>query len=212
MTMPANIILIGSRCTGKTTTGRRLAEQLRWSFADADDLIEAVAGKSIAEIFATEGEAGFRDREAAALAELCSRSGCVIATGGGAILREANRRLLDAHGFVAWLTASPETLWARIQGDPSTAARRPNLTATGGIEEVRTLLAAREPHYREVADFAIATDALSPEAVASAILTACRSQVPSFTWNFWYGMVVLHPPRRLVPAGLRHWVDGGVVY
>src|SRR5262245_38591805 len=100
--MPANIILVGSRCTGKTTTGKRLAEQLRWSFADVDDRIEAVAGKSIAEIFATEGETGFRDREAAALAELCMRSECVIATGGGAILREANRLLLDARGFVAW--------------------------------------------------------------------------------------------------------------
>jgi shikimate kinase len=175
--MPANIILVGSRCTGKTTTGRRLAEQLRWSFADVDDRIEAVAGKSIAEIFAAEGESGFRDREAAALAELCAQSECVIATGGGAILREVNRQLLDARGFVVWLTASPEVLWARIQADPTTAARRPNLTASGGEEEVRNLLAAREPLYREVADFVIATDTLSPETVAACILTACRSQV-----------------------------------
>jgi shikimate kinase len=170
--MPSNIILIGSRCTGKTTTGRRLAELLGWAFADADDRIEAVAGKSIAEIFATEGEPSFRDREAAAIGELCARGGCVIATGGGAVMREANRRLLKANGFVVWLTGSPETLWARIQADPATAARRPNLTAAGGEAEVRNLLAVREPVYREVADFAVATDTLSPEAVASAILTA----------------------------------------
>jgi shikimate kinase len=96
----------------------------------------------------------------------------VVATGGGAVLREANRRLLSARGFVAWLTASPETLWARLRSDPATAARRPNLTAAGGEEEVRQLLAVREPLYRAVAHFAVDTGTLSPEAVASAILTA----------------------------------------
>ena len=170
--MSANIILIGYRCTGKTTVGRLIAAQLGWDFADADEHLEAVAGKSIAEIFVAEGEAGFRDREAHSLTELCARSDCVVATGGGAVLREANRTLLNASGFVAWLTAAPETVWARVAGDATTAARRPNLTAAGGIEEVRALAAAREPLYRELADFVIASDTLSPDAVASAILTA----------------------------------------
>src|SRR6266545_3392241 len=75
--MPQNIILVGLRCTGKTTVGRLLAQRLSWSFADADDRIEAVAGTTIADIFVAEGEPGFRDREAAALAELCGRSACV---------------------------------------------------------------------------------------------------------------------------------------
>ena len=97
----------------------------------------------------------------------------MIATGGGAILREANRQLAEARsGFVTWLTAAPETLWERLQTDPTTAARRPNLTASGGLEEVRSLIAAREPLYREIADFAVASDTLSPEAVAAAIFTA----------------------------------------
>jgi shikimate kinase len=170
--MPQNIILVGPRCTGKTTAGRLLAARLGWPFADVDDRIEAAAGQSIADIFATEGEAGFRTREAAALEELCARSGCVIATGGGAILRETNRRLMKARGFVVWLTAAPETLWHRLRADPATAARRPNLTPAGGEDEVKALLAAREPLYREVADFVSPTDALSPEAVADAILTA----------------------------------------
>src|SRR6266542_2402369 len=170
--MPQNIILVGLRCTGKTTVGRLLAQRLSWSFADADDRIEAVAGKTIADIFVAEGEPGFRDREAAALAELCGRSACVIATGGGAILREANRRLLKANEFVVWLAAAPEALWERMNTDPATAARRPNLTASGGLEEVRNLIAAREPLYREVAHFAVPSDTLSPEAVADAILTA----------------------------------------
>jgi shikimate kinase len=169
---PSNIILIGYRCTGKTTVGRLLAKRLGWSFADADDLVEARAGKSIAEIFATEGEGRFRDREAAAIAELCAGPTCVIATGGGAVMREATQLLLRASGFVVWLTAAPETVWARLVTDPTTSARRPNLTATGGEQEVRALIAAREPIYRETADFAVASDALSPEAVADAILVA----------------------------------------
>ena len=170
--MPHNIILIGYRCTGKTTVGHYLARRLGWPFADVDDLIEAVAGMSIKDIFATEGEAGFRDREAAALAELCARPACVVATGGGAVMREANRAAIKANGFVVWLTASPETVWERLQTDPTTAARRPNLTSTGGEEEVRALLAAREPVYRELADFAVASDSLSPESLADTILTA----------------------------------------
>ena len=170
--MPHHIILVGYRGSGKTTVGRLLADRLGRPFADADDFIESGAGKSIADIFVAEGEAGFRDREAAALADLCARSGWVIATGGGAVLREANRRLLKASGFVVWLTAAPETLWERLQADPTTAARRPNLTAAGGRAEVQALAAAREPLYREVADFVSIGDAPSPDALADAILTA----------------------------------------
>ncbi|QJW99166.1 shikimate kinase [Frigoriglobus tundricola] len=169
--MARNIILVGYRCTGKTTVGRRLAQLLGWPFADADDHIEAVAGRSVTEIFASEGETGFRDRESAALAELCARSGCVIATGGGAVLREPNRRLLKASGLVVWLTAAPDTLWGRMQTDPTTAARRPNLTAGGGWDEVRALVAAREGLYREVADFVRNGDSQSPDEIAAAILT-----------------------------------------
>ena len=169
------VFLIGARGTGKSTVGRAVADRLGWNFVDADECIEGAAGKTIAEIFAAEGEAGFRDREANVLAELCRREKHVLATGGGVVLRPANRELLKASGFVAWLTASPEAAFARLQSDPTTASRRPKLTAQGGIEEVRTLMAAREPLYRECVDFTIATDALSPEAVASAILSAWNS-------------------------------------
>ena len=166
------VFLIGYRGTGKTTVGRLLADRLGWGFVDADDRIEATAGRSIAEIFAAEGEAGFRDREAAAVAELARLDRHVVSTGGGVILRPANRELLRAAGFVAWLTADPDTIWTRLLTDPTTAARRPNLTASGGADEVRTLLAAREPLYRETAAVRIPTDAPSPEAVADAILSA----------------------------------------
>ncbi|MBP3955755.1 shikimate kinase [Gemmata sp. G18] len=170
--MAQNIILVGYRCTGKTTVGKLLAERLARPFADVDDLVEAHAAKSIKDIFAAESEAGFRDRESVALQELCARSTSVISTGGGAVLREANRALLKANGFVVWLTATPETVWARLQTDPTTAARRPNLTSTGGEEEVRALIAAREQLYREVADCAVACDTLPPAGVADVILTA----------------------------------------
>jgi len=166
------IRLIGYRGTGKTTVGRLLAARLGWDFVDADDHIETVAGRTIAEIFAVEGEAGFRDREAAAIRDLCGRERLVLATGGGAVLRSANRELLRSAGLVVWLTATPETAWARLQNDPTTSARRPNLTANGGIEEVRTLLAARSPLYEELAHFVADADTPSPEAVAAAIFSA----------------------------------------
>lgn len=168
------LFLIGSRGTGKSTVGRVLASRLGWGFVDADERIEAAAGMSIAEIFAVEGEAGFRDRESAMLAELCQLAGHIIATGGGVVLRSANRDLLRAGGPVVWLTATPETLWNRLQDDHTTAARRPNLTAHGGLDEVRTLLAVRNPLYHETADFRFDTEGLSPDAVADAILTACN--------------------------------------
>jgi shikimate kinase len=176
--LPNCIILIGYRGSGKTTVGRLLAQQLGWDFADADDHIETTAGKSIAAIFKDEGEPGFRDREAAALADLCQRQRIVIATGGGAVLRPANRELLRNSGFIAWLTTAPTTSWERLQGDATTASRRPNLTTSGGLEEVQTLIAARTPIYRELSHFSIDTDTESPEAVASAILTACNGGTP----------------------------------
>lgn len=169
---PSRLILVGYRGTGKTTVGRLLADRLGWEFADCDDHIEAAAGRSIAEIFATEGEPGFRDRESETLRRLCTRERCVIATGGGAIQRPINRELLRTAGFVSWLVSSPETIWVRLQSDPATAARRPNLTSNGGMEEVRTLLTAREPLYREIADFTADADAPSPEDVAAAIFKA----------------------------------------
>lgn len=166
------LFLIGYRGTGKSTLGPLLARRLGWTFADADERTEATAGKTIATIFASEGETGFRNREAATLVELSRCENHVIATGGGVILREANRSLLRASGFVVWLIASPETIAHRLQADPTTRDRRPNLTATGGLDEIRTLLAARESLYRQTADFAITTEALSPDAAADAILSA----------------------------------------
>jgi shikimate kinase len=169
--LPDCLFLIGYRCTGKSTVGRLLAGRLGRPFLDTDDLVEARAGCSIAELFARSGEAAFRDLEEAALADACYPPGGVVATGGGVVLREANRRRLRESGFVAWLTADAETISARLAGDPASAGRRPALTV-GGRAEVEALARQRELLYRECAHLAVETAGQSPEAVASAILAA----------------------------------------
>jgi len=165
------LYLIGARGTGKSTVGRALAARLGWSFADADEHLEAAAGTTIADIFQRQGEAAFRELEAAALAELSERERHVIATGGGVVLREANHDRL-AKGFVVWLQATPEDAFARMQSDPTTAGRRPNLTSTGGVEELRSIMAAREPFYRALADYALDTTDRTPADAAEAIVSA----------------------------------------
>ena len=170
MSDPTRIILIGYRGSGKTTVARLTAERLSWDWLDADPYLEARHGKTIRQIFAEEGEASFRDKEAALLAELCQRDRCVIATGGGVVLRPENREQLRQSGnLIVWLTADAATLWQRISTDATTAERRPNLTV-GGLPEVEELLRGREPLYRECAHVAIDTAALTPAAIAAAIV------------------------------------------
>lgn len=172
--MKSHLILIGYRGTGKTTVGRLLAGRLGVPFVDADACLEAKYGRSIKEVFDTEGEPAFRDKESAVLRELCQRPASVIATGGGVIQREENRRLLAESGFVVWLTADVSTIAERIQADPTTSARRPNLTV-GGLAEIEQLLRAREPLYRACADLEIDAAARSPESLAETILRAWSS-------------------------------------
>ena len=168
---PRLIFLVGPRGSGKSTVARLLAGRLGWGWADADDVLEARAGESIRALFAREGEAGFRDRESAVLEDLCRLRRHVIATGGGVVVREANRGLLRRSGWVAWLTADADTLWGRLRGDAATAERRPALTV-GGREEVDQLLRAREPLYRACADCVVPTAGRTPEAVAGEVLAA----------------------------------------
>jgi len=174
-----HLILIGLRGSGKTTIGRILAERLGRPFIDLDETIESWAGCSIGEIFAREGESGFRERESAALAEAIEGIGSVISTGGGIVLCESNRACLRDAGFVGWLTASPEILWQRMLADPLTASRRPNLRS-GGLEEVIALSQLREPLYAGTAHARFDVSADSPERIADAILReySARSSAP----------------------------------
>lgn len=165
-----HIYLMGYRGSGKSTVGRLLAKQLRWPVIDTDDLIEASAGKTIREIFAAEGEAGFRDREERAVAEVAAlNSSHVVALGGGAVLRAANQRALQSSGRLVWLQGSAELLSARINADASTAQRRPQLSQRTGYDEVVEILAVREPIYRQLAKLIVSTDHKAPDEVVSEI-------------------------------------------
>jgi shikimate kinase len=167
--------LIGYRGSGKTTVAQAAALRLGWDWVDADVEIELRAGKSIAAIFADDGEEHFRDLESAVLGDLMRRERTVLALGGGVVLRASNRQELiaasgEGRGKTVWLKASPALLWERIIADTTTAARRPNLTVGGGLEEVKTLLTRREPLYREYADLVIETDGKSLAMVADEIV------------------------------------------
>jgi shikimate kinase len=165
----APIFLIGYRGTGKSTVARHLAERLGYDSVDADAEIERRAGKSIAAIFAEDGEAAFRDIEGQIVADLVGRQRTVVALGGGAVLRETSRNAIGAAGPIVWLTAPVDVIVARLAADPTTAGRRPNLTKIGGREEVETLLAERNPIYRQCATLVVNTDGKTCAQVADEI-------------------------------------------
>ena len=169
------IFLIGYRGTGKTTLAQELAARLGRDWIDADDVVEARAGKTIAAIFAEDGEAAFRDLEAQAVAELCGRTRTVVGLGGGAVLREESRRAIQAAGPIVWLTASVETIQARMATDTTTAARRPNLTNAGGRIEIEKVLAERTPIYRACATFVVDTEGKEPSEVADEIVAQLKA-------------------------------------
>ncbi|TWU24491.1 Shikimate kinase [Bythopirellula polymerisocia] len=166
------IALIGLRGTGKTTVAQLLALRVGWDWVDADVEVELRAGKSIAAIFADDGETEFRDQETEVVAELCERAETVLALGGGAVLREANRRCLANCQAVVWLQASPETLARRLEADATTPGRRPNLTNHGGRTEIDALLAEREVIYRGCATLEVDTEEKQPAEIAEEIFAA----------------------------------------
>jgi len=148
-----NIIFVGPMGSGKTTIGRQLAKQLHMDFFDSDHEIENRTGANIPLIFELEGEDGFRKRESAMLEELCTKNDVVLATGGGAILAEQNRRLLRQHGLVIYLSATIEQLWERTRLDKN----RPLLQTDNPREKIKSLLELRDPLYKDVADIVINT-------------------------------------------------------
>ena len=174
MTHRSNIFLIGPRGSGKSCVGRLIAQKLGRKFVDTDELITQRAGKTIAEIFAQDGEQHFRELESQLLAEVASRSGQVVALGGGAILREANSRLIRSTGTVILLIAEPEQLWQRVTADAKTAADRPPLTDAEGLQEMRIILDRRRELYHRTAHAVVETSNLTVEQVAEQVLTVLQ--------------------------------------
>lgn len=148
-----NIFLVGLMGAGKTTVGRMLARHYGCRFLDSDHEIESRTGVKIPVIFEIEGEAGFRKREEAMIAELAALSGIVLATGGGAVLSAANREALRANGLVIYLRGTPEHLYERTRHDRN----RPLLQTENPLEKLRELYRQRDPLYREVADIVVET-------------------------------------------------------
>lgn len=160
-----HVVLVGPMGSGKTTLGRALAMRLGLAFVDVDARIAEEAGCDIPVIFANEGEASFRAHESQALAELLAGEPAVIATGGGAVLTEANRDAMRDAGVVIYLQVDAATQLARLAGDTG----RPLLDTPDRARRLADLQAIREPLYRDVAHHLFDSSALSPDAAAAAL-------------------------------------------
>ena len=149
----SSISLIGLPGSGKSTVGRHLARRLQLSFLDSDRVIEQQMGCSIHEYFEREGEERFRDVEEAVIGELTQNPKCVLSTGGGAVLRDANRQHLRQRGQVVYLNSAPDEIFRRLRHD----VNRPLLQVADPLKRLRDLYQVRDPLYRETAHFVIET-------------------------------------------------------
>lgn len=145
--------LVGLPGSGKSTVGRHLAKRLGVPFLDSDHVIEERLGCPIREFFELEGEDRFRDLESEVLEELTRRPGVVLSTGGGSVLRQANREWLHQRGQVVYLRSHPEEIFRRLRHDRV----RPLLQVADPLQRLRDLFAVRDPLYRETAHFVIET-------------------------------------------------------
>jgi shikimate kinase len=161
-----NVFIIGMMGAGKSTVGRLLARRLRRRFVDSDREIELRCGVRIATIFEIEGEEGFRTREVQAIEQLTAEQGIVLATGGGAVLREENRRRLAEGGTVIYLHAKPEDLFERVRHDKS----RPLLDTADPLARLRELYVQRDPLYRSIADLIVDTGTQSVQALTHKLI------------------------------------------
>ncbi len=171
MSNPNRIFLVGPMGAGKSTIGRRLAQRLQLDFVDSDKEIENRTGADIPLIFELEGELGFRQREACVIDELSQRDHIVLATGGGAILSEENRKLLHQRGTTIYLQTSVDFQLQRTSRD----SKRPLLQTENPRQKLEELLVVRDPLYRELADIIVRTDGRHVNAVVNEIVRRIRN-------------------------------------
>ena len=163
----ASISFVGMPGSGKSTVGRHVAKHLGLPFIDTDHVIEQRIGCSIRDYFETQGEAAFRDAEQTVIDEITQLTGHVIATGGGAVLREANRQALQSCTTVIYLRSSPEDLGRRLRHD----THRPLLQGSADpVRRLRTLFQDRDPLYRSAAHFVIETGRPSVHSLVNMVL------------------------------------------
>lgn len=170
--LSGNLVLVGMMGSGKSTIGRTLAKHLGKAFVDSDEEIQRRTGVTISHIFDIEGEAGFRQREMAAIRDLVGRSDMVLATGGGAVLAEQNREMLRQNGIVIYLKAGVHDLWQRTRHDRS----RPLLQAVDPRAKLTELHHQRDPLYQEIADIVVQTGRQS----AHALMLTLASEIEMF--------------------------------
>ena len=149
--------MIGYRCSGKTSVGKRLAAKLGMAFYDSDALIQEEDGKTVQEIVESGGWTCFRMKEKEVIAKLALQDNCVIALGGGAVLDRENVETMKINGRVIWLSADIHTIMDRMARDEATARQRPPLLGRDNIQETALLLEERTPLYRAAADLIIDT-------------------------------------------------------
>lgn len=166
----SNIYLIGFMGTGKSTVSTCLAKQLGYEEIDTDAQIVEHCQRSIAEIFATQGEQKFRDMETELLQKLCKEKNKIISCGGGMALRKENVALMRQNGTVVLLTAQPETILSRVKNDNG----RPILNENMSVEYIGELLGQRLPYYEEAGELMVATDGRLPDDIAEEISAYIR--------------------------------------
>jgi shikimate kinase len=170
-----NIILMGYRCTGKTSAGRSLAERMRFSFYDTDQLVEHKEQRTIPQIVAEQGWRAFREMETGVIHGLSGVDRSVIALGGGAVLDARNVECLKRDGIFVWLFAAPEVIATRMGKDAAGGARRPSLTDGNSFGEIDVVMTEREPLYRRLADLTVDTTRFDVDQVVVAIQNGLRN-------------------------------------
>lgn len=164
------IVLIGFRCVGKTTIGKRLAKALNWKFLDLDIEIQKETKKTIKELVEEKGWDYFRKVEKKSMKKLKDMKNVVIALGGGSVIHEDEMKLLFKKSFIIWLYSSPEVILERMKKDKKTISQRPSLKNSGLEKEIRDVLKERIPLYEKFSHFKIDTDDIDEEGAVEKIL------------------------------------------
>jgi shikimate kinase len=172
-----NIVLVGYRCAGKTTVGRRLAARLNTRFVDTDELIESRCGCPIHDIVKVHGWDHFRRLEKLLIEEISKEDRLVIAPGGGAVLDNDNVAALRTNGLIIWLKADRGTILKRMDQDASAVFTRPTLTGRGTLQELDEMIFLRKPFYESASEIRIDTSSLDIESVVENIFTLLEKRM-----------------------------------